>query len=177
MIRRFARPYARAIMDIAKTPQAAAAVRDDLRKFEQVRAAAPDLQKVFANPGIDAGSKLKITRTIGERLGMSELSARVLDVLIRNHRINDLGSIAEAVAEMIRQATGTLAAEVRAAHRLSPDEQASLAQTLEAKFGRRVEVTVTTDPTLLGGFVAKIGSEVFDASVTGKINRFRESLM
>jgi len=33
-----------------------------------------------------------------------------------------------------------------------------------------------TDPKLLGGFVARIGSEVYDASVIGKINRFRETL-
>jgi len=177
MIRRFARPYARAIMDIAKTPEAAAGVRDDLAKFEQARRGANDLQELYANPGFDTETKLKITRTIAQRLGTGELSGRVLEVLIRNHRINDLGSIVEALAEMVRRATGTLAAEVRAAHPLTPKEQASLARTLEAKFGSKVEVTVTTDPALLGGFVAKVGSEVFDASVAGKINRFRESLM
>lgn len=177
MIRRFARPYARAVMDVAKTPQAAAAVRDDLGRFEQARAAARDLQDLYANPGFDADMKLKITRTIAGRLGIGDLASRVLEVLIRNHRINDLGSIVEALAEMIRDATGTLAAEVRAAHHLTPDEEAALARTLEQKFGRKVEVTVTTDPTLLGGFVAKVGSEVFDASVAGKIHRFRESLM
>lgn len=177
MIRRFARPYARAIMDIAKTPQVAAAVRDELARFEQVRAAAKDLQEVYANPGIAADAKRKITRTITQKLSMGELSSRVLEILIQNHRINDLGSIVEGLAEMIRQATGTLAADVRAAHPLSDEERASLARTLEAKFGRKVEVTVTTDPALLGGFIAKVGSEVYDASVSGKINRFRESLI
>ena len=177
MIRRFARPYARAIMDIAQTPTDAGGVRDDLKNFEQVRSGAKDLQEVYANPGIDTDTKLKITHTLAQRIGMGELSTRVLDVLIRNRRINDLGSIVEALAEMIRQATGTLAAEVRAAHQLTPDEQAALAQTLEQKFGRKVEVSIVTDPTLLGGFIAKVGSEVYDASVAGKINRFRESLM
>jgi F-type H+-transporting ATPase subunit delta len=177
MIRRFARPYARAIMDIVQSPQKAAELRDELRKFEQLRAGATDLQEVYANPGVDSESKLKITRALAQRLGLSELAVRVLEVLIRNHRINHLGSIIEALAAMIRQATNTLAADVRAAHRLTPDEQAALEQTLEAKFGRKVEVTVTTDPNLLGGFVAKVGSEVYDASVAGKINRFRESLM
>jgi len=176
MIRRFARPYARAIMDVAKTPTAAGGVRDELRAFENARAASRDLAEVYANPGIDVDTKLKITRSITERLGAGELSSRVLEVLIRNRRINDLGSIVEALAEMIRRATGTLAAEVRAAHHLTPDEQAALARTLEQKFGRKIEVSVTTDPTLLGGFIAKVGSEVYDASVSGKINRFRESL-
>jgi F-type H+-transporting ATPase subunit delta len=176
MIRRFARPYAKAIMEVAKTPAAAAPIRDELSAFERVRSSSIDLQSTYANPGIDLDSKLKITRTIAQRLGVSELGGRVLEVLLRNRRINELGAIVEALAAMIRQATGTLAAEVRAAHRLSSDEEAALERTLEAKFGKKVEVTVTTDPTLLGGFVAKVGSEVYDASVAGKINRFRESL-
>lgn len=177
MIRRFARPYARAIMDTTKTPQAAAAVRDELARFEQARAGAKDLQELYANPGIDGEAKRRITRAIAGKLSMGELSSRVLEILIQNHRINDLGPIVEALAAMIRQATGTLAADVRAAHPLSDEERASLARTLETKFGRKVEVTVTTDPTLLGGFIAKVGSEVYDASVSGKINRFRESLI
>ncbi|HEY6139129.1 MAG TPA: ATP synthase F1 subunit delta [Thermoanaerobaculia bacterium] len=176
MIRRFARPYARAIMDVAKTVQSAAVVRDELARFEQARAGARDLAEVYANPGIDVDTKLEITRSIAQRLGAGELSSRVLEVLIRNRRINDLGSIVEALAEMIRQATGTLAAEVRAAHPLTADEEAALARTLEQKFGRKIEISVTTDPMLLGGFIAKVGSEVYDASVSGKINRFRESL-
>ena len=48
MIRRFARPYARAIMDVAKTPQVAAGVRDELATFEQARAGARDLQELYA---------------------------------------------------------------------------------------------------------------------------------
>src|ERR1043166_7268052 len=124
MIRRFARPYARAIMDVAKTPTAAGGGRDELKSFESA------LAEVYANPGIDVDSKLKITRSVTQRLGIGELSSRVLEVLIRNRRINDLGSIVEALAEMIRQATGTLAAEVRAAHRLTPHEEDPPAPTL-----------------------------------------------
>ena len=44
MIRRFARPYARAIMDVAQTPEKAAALRDEMTVFEQVRKSSTDLQ-------------------------------------------------------------------------------------------------------------------------------------
>jgi F-type H+-transporting ATPase subunit delta len=47
---------------------------------------------------------------------------------------------------------------------------------LEKKVGAKVDLDVTIDPALIGGFVAKIGSEVYDASVAGKIEKFRESL-
>ena len=176
MIRRFARPYARAIMDVSGTPEMANAIRNDLTRFEDVRRTSTELQELYANPGIEHDAKLKVTETIGRRLGLSDLSLKVLDVLIRNRRMNDLDSIVEGLAEMVREATGTVAAEVRSAHRLSETELAELRRTLEKNVGRKVELQVTTDPALLAGFVAKIGSEVYDASVAGKIDKFRESL-
>jgi len=176
MIRRFARPYARAIMDVVKSPEAANEIRHELARFDAARRESVELQEVYANPGIDANAKIGITRTIAQRLALSDMSVKILEVLLGNHRINDLGSIVEAVAEMVRRETGTVAAEVRSAHRLSESETAQLRSTLEAKMGKKVEISVTTDPELLGGFVAKVGSEIYDASVLGKINKFRESL-
>lgn len=176
MIRRFARPYARAVMDVVQTADRGAALLDELRRFETSRRSASELHELYANPGIDLGTKTSVTRTMAQRLGLSDMAVKVLDVLIRNHRINDLGAINEALAALIRDATGTVAAEVRAAQQPSHAEIEELKKTLEKKVGRKVEVDVSVDPSLLGGFVAKIGSEVYDASVAGKINKFRESL-
>lgn len=176
MIRRFARPYARAIIDVVGSPAGAQGVRQDLERFEAARRAAADLQQLYANPGIEHSVKMKVTNAIAGRLGLGELSLKVLDLLVRNHRINDLGGIVEALAAYIREATNTVAADVRTAHALSDAERAELQSTLEKKFGRKVELELTTDPALLGGFVAKVGSEIYDASVVGKIERFRESL-
>jgi F-type H+-transporting ATPase subunit delta len=176
MIRRFARPYARAIMDVVQSADRAAALVDELRRFEQARSGAAELRDLYANPGIDFGSKSGITRTIAQKLGLSDMALKVLEVLLRNHRINDLAAINEALLDLIRRATGTVAASVRAAQQPTPAEIEELKRTLEKKAGRKVEVEVSVDPALLGGFVARIGSEVYDASVAGKINKFRESL-
>lgn len=176
MIRRFARPYARAIMDVMQSPEKTSGVRHELERFEQMRKASSELQELYANPGIERDAKMKVTSTLAKRLGLSEMAVKVLGVLIGNHRINDLESIIGGLAEMIREATNTVAAEVRTANELSDEDKADLQRALEKKAGRKVEMIVTTDPELIGGFVAKIGSQVFDASVLGKIERFRESL-
>ena len=176
MIRRFARPYARAIMDVTGTPEVASKLLGELRQFEKALASSSELHDLYANPGIDADAKLAVTRTIAARLGMSDLAVKVLEILIKNHRTNNVGSINDALSMMINKATGVVVAEVRTAHRLGDDELQKLRQTLEAKVGKRVEVETTVDPTLLGGFVAKIGSEIWNASVAGKIEKFRASL-
>jgi len=176
VIRRFARPYAHAILDVATSPQRANTVRAELEKFDQALQESPELRAIYANPGIENDAKFKITHAIASRLGLSELTGKVLEVLIRNHRINQLTAVVEAVAQMVNDALNIAIVDVRSAHKLNEQELAQLRKTLEQKAGRRVEVRLKTDPSLIGGFVAKIGSEVLDASVAGKINKFRESL-
>jgi len=40
--------------------------------------------------------------------------------------------------------------------------------------GRRVRVSVTVDPSLIGGIVAKVGDTVFDGSVLSRLKELRE---
>lgn len=176
MIRRFARPYARAIMDVTGSPAAANTLRLELEQFEVQRRKTSELQDLYANPGIENDVKLKITEQIASRIGISALAVKVLDVLIRNHRINDLAAINDALAQYVNVALNVAVADVRTAHDLDDNEQNELRQTLEKKLGKKVELRLATDPTLLGGFVAQVGSEIWDASVAGKINKFRASL-
>jgi len=176
VIRRFARPYARAVMDVVQSPEKANEIRHELERFEQACKASADLQELYANPGIEHDTKLRVTAALAKRLGLSDMAVKILGVVIGNHRMNGLESIVDALAEMVREATNTVAAEVRSAHPLNENDQAALRRTLEKKAGRKVELVVSTDPTLIAGFVARIGSEVYDASVLGKIDKFRESL-
>lgn len=176
MIRRFARPYARAIIDVVGTPEKANALRMELSRFEGARRSSPELQELYANPGIEHAAKMKVTSAIAARLGLTPMAIKVLEILITNRRINDLGAINDGVAEFVRASTNTVAASVRTAHALSDAERGELQRTLEQKFGRKVDLEVEVDPELLGGFVARVGSEVYDASVVGKIEKFRDSL-
>jgi F-type H+-transporting ATPase subunit delta len=176
LIRRFARPYATAILDVAGSAEAARKVYDELVRFERARKSSSDLEEVFANPGIDAAAKLAIASRIAGRIGLSPLTLKVLEILINNHRINDLGAIAEGLSIMIHNALDIVIAEVSTAHQLDPAEVRELTTALEKKTGKTVEVQLRTDPTLLGGMVARIGSEIFNASVSGRIEKLRHNL-
>ena len=175
MIRRFARPYARAIMDAAGSPQEASKLRGELLIFANALRGSKELRELYANP-VDEATKLEITRQIARKMKASELATRTLEVLVQHHRINDIGAIVEALQSYVNAALGVAVAEVRSAKQLNPEEIRELADTLSTKVGKKVELDIKTDPKLLGGFVVKIGSEIWDASVAGKINKFRESL-
>lgn len=176
MIRRFARPYARALMDTAGTPAAANELRGELIRFAAALRTTAELRELYANPAIDQQAKLSVTQQLARKMHATDLAARVLEVLVRNNRINDIDAILEALAAYVNKALGVAVAEVRSAKNLNADEIQHLADTLSRRVGKKVELDIRTDSKLLGGFVVKIGSEIWDASVAGKINKFRESL-
>jgi F-type H+-transporting ATPase subunit delta len=176
VIRSFARPYARAILEVAGTVDVAETIHRELTTFEHTRGKSPELVEVFANPAFSTDVKLAVASDIAKRLGLGDLAGRVIQVLVQNHRINRLGSILEALRAAINEKTGRVVAHVKSAHDLTDDERNELRNALEARFGTRVELEVETDQTLLGGFVAQLGSEVYDASVIGQLGKLRESL-
>ena len=176
MIRRFARPYARAIMDAAGSPQKANEIRGELMRFASAMRASEELRDFYANPAVDEAAKIAVTQRLVSKMKASELAGKALEVLVRFHRINDIDAILAALAAYVNEALGVAVAEVRSAKSLSPDEISNLAETLSKKVGKKVELDIRTDKNLLGGFVARIGSEVWDASVRGKIQKFRERL-
>lgn len=176
MIRRFARPYARAIMDAAGSAPKANELRGELMTFAKALQTSHDLRELYSNPAVDFERKKNITQQLAKRMKVSDLAAKTLDVLVRNHRITDLDAILAALAVYVNAKLGVAVAEVRSAKSLNAEEIGQLAETLSKRVGKKVELDIRTDATLLGGFVVKIGSEVWDASVKGKITKFRESL-
>lgn len=176
MIRRFARPYARAIVDVAGSAAKANEVRGELMRFASALRASKELRELYASPAIHMDAKLSVTQQLAKKMKASDLAAKTLEVLARNHRLNDLDAILEALAALVNAALGVAVAYVRSAKSLDAGEIGELAETLSKRTGKKVELDIRTDPKLLGGFVVKIGSLVWDASVAGKISKFRESL-
>jgi F-type H+-transporting ATPase subunit delta len=176
VIRRFARPYAKALSEIITSVEEARKVHEELTRFEKARGGSRELAGLFDHPGVDFKSKRSVIHAVGTKLKISAMGLRVLEVLAGNHRINQLGAILEAWKDLIHQAQGVTVAQVRVAHQLTEQETERLRKTLESKLGRQVELQLSMDPALLGGFVARIGSEVYDGSVTGRIEKFRTSL-
>jgi F-type H+-transporting ATPase subunit delta len=176
MIRSYARPYAKAVMEVAQGAEGARGILDELERFDEARRSSQPLRDAMENPAVALEQRLGITREIAARLELGELTVRVLEVLVRNRRINQLGAVVDALQMMVHDAAGVSVAKVRAAHELDQEQREDLRRALEARFGGRVELEVSTDADLLGGFVAQLGSEIYDASVRGRIESLREAL-
>jgi F-type H+-transporting ATPase subunit delta len=66
-------------------------------------------------------------------------------------------------------------ARVETATPLAPDQQQLLDARLRAQFGQRISLTFHTEPALVGGMRIRLGSDVWDGSVNGRLDRLSES--
>lgn len=163
-------------MDAAGSPAKANEARGELMRFAAALRSSNELRELYANPAVDEATKLKVTDQLARKMKASDLATKILEVLTSNRRINDIDAVLEGLAFYVNRALGVAVAEVRSAKVLTPEEMDQLTATLAKKTGKKVELDIRTDPKLLGGFVVQIGSEIWDASVAGKISKFRESL-
>lgn len=175
-MRRFARPYADALLSTAGSTEEAVEARDQLRRFGEAMEAEPKLRKVVANPAIPQAAKEKILEALADELAIEVLARRFLHALLTRYKLDRLDEILEGIDERLNERLGIVIAEVESAQPLSADEESRLREVLREKLGREVELEISVNPGLLAGFVVKTGSELFDASVKGQLARLTERL-
>ena len=67
-------------------------------------------------------------------------------------------------------------AEVTTATPIDAARVAAIQRSLAEVTGRTVTMATKVDPAIVGGLVARIGSTVYDGSVTRQLERMREQL-
>lgn len=76
-----------------------------------------------------------------------------------------------------RKATPSgLTTKVRSAVPLTPDEQAALRAKLQDRFKQPLELHFEVDPSLLGGVSVRVGDQVIDGSVKGRLDALAQSM-
>jgi F-type H+-transporting ATPase subunit delta len=176
VIRRFARPYAQALLKVAGSTDRAVAVRDQLRALRTAMDEVPGIARMAANPAVPMADKRRVVEAIGERLGLSELASRFVLLLLSNYRLQHLPAVVETLEAELNRRLGVAIAEVTAAQELDEAERERLRATLGRMLDRQIEMKVAVDPTLIAGFRARVGSTLYDASLQGQLDRLASRL-
>lgn len=172
-----ARRYARALFDVAR------AERTDLERIaeelEGVASAVSQhegLQRVLANPAIPAARKRAVMEALLARSPVTPVVARVLLLLADRDRLVLLTDLAEAYRSRLMDHQQVVRAEVTTAVPLPPDRVSALRDGLAQLTGRQVQLDVRIDPAIVGGAVARIGSTVYDGSITTQLEKMKQQL-
>jgi F-type H+-transporting ATPase subunit delta len=174
--------YARAFADVATEAKIdLKAALQQLAAFGNAYAVSHDLRELLSNPSLPLEQKLKVLDAICGRLKTLKQVRNFLAVLIQRDRMGELHEILAETRIEVDERSGMIEAEIVTARELDPVQRKQIEAGVARMAGQtaehsRVRATYSVDPSLLGGARVRVGSTVFDGTVTGQLMRMKEQL-
>lgn len=169
-----ARPYAKAAYAVAQTENALADWSAMLT-FGAAVAADKNMKTVLDHPSLTSEKKAETFIDVCEGK-LSDSGKNFISVLAENNRLTLLPEIAALFELFKAHQERSVDVEVESAFELSAEQQDKLAQALTKKLDRKVNISSSTNPEILGGVIIRAEDLVIDASVRGKLAKLAEAI-
>ena len=138
-------------------------------------AAHPDMQALLSDPEADRGLILSIfTELAGD--GLDREGRNLIALLVENERCLLLGEISRLYERLRRQHLRQRRALIISARPLDEAQIEAFRQKLMADGGGKVEIESRVDESLIGGAIIRIGDEVIDGSIRGRLHQLAETI-
>lgn len=168
--------YAQAVFELGRDAGALEVLEKDFNGFQAAWEASADLRAAARSPLIDPEEKARALVAVAAKLGVSELGRNLLGVAAQNRRAAELPGVISTFRALLARHRGARQVELISAKPLSGAEQASILEALAKSLGAKVEAETRVDESLIGGFVVRVGSRQFDASIKSKLEALRLEL-
>lgn len=169
-----ARPYAEAVFARAQEAGQIEGWSDALATLSAIASDAAMAEQI-GNPNVPrermCGAILEIA---GD--GLSAEAKNLVNLLTANNRLSILPEISSLFEDLTTRHQGVRQVQVLSAFDLNAAQQKDLAGVLKKRLGAEVEMTVETDPSLIGGVEIRTGDLVIDGSVRGKLHKLATEL-
>jgi F-type H+-transporting ATPase subunit delta len=170
--------YARALFDVVLAEGSIERAQEDLQRFSDVVAGSDALTKVFANPAIPTARKKGVVGALLERLGLPVGPVSKLMLLLGDRdRLMLLPEVVRAYRDRVMEHQRVVRGDVTTAIPLPPDALRRIEYGLASATGRTVTLDARVDPSIIGGAITRIGSTVYDGSVTTQLQKMKQALV
>ena len=162
--------YASALFDLARDERQIDSVSASLDKVKAALAESADFKVITTSPLIKREDAGKAMAASAGAMKLDPLTRRFLGVLAANGRLSQLDAVIRTFARLAAAHRGETTAEVTSAFPLKDDQLAALKARLKVNAGTDVAIDAKVDPSILGGIVVRLGSQMIDASIKTKLN-------
>jgi F-type H+-transporting ATPase subunit delta len=150
-------------------------VEDELFRFGRILDREPELSRLLSDTATPVDKRVGLLRDV---LGgkVTPVTATLLEQAVRNPRSRNLHIAAEELSELAAARRDRYVAHVRTPVRMTGEQEQRLTDSLTRLYGRPISLQVELDPDLLGGLVVRVGGELIDGSVAGRLAAARRAL-
>ncbi|GJQ21328.1 MAG: ATP synthase subunit delta [Bacteroidia bacterium] len=170
---RVARRYAEALMTAAEEQKVLNEVAADLESLERLLKESREFGLFLRSPVITTEKKRAVLRELFQKR-MSPLTANFLDLMAEKGREALLQDVLQQFFVLRDEQLGIVPVEIRTAVEMSEDQREKIRRKFEQITRKNVRLAFSLDKQVKGGFVARIGDTMFDASVRHQLEVLRK---
>ncbi|MFT8320430.1 MAG: F0F1 ATP synthase subunit delta [Bacillus sp. (in: firmicutes)] len=168
--------YALALFQIAKEVGSVDQLEEEVRVVKTLFTTSSELHLVFKSPNISLEKKKELVKNAFA--STSSHLQNLLMLLIDRHREDYIAEICDQFLYLINEEKGIADAKVYSVRPLSDDEKRAISATFAAKVGKvSLNIENIVESNLLGGIIVRIGNQIFDGSLQGKLDRLQRKLL
>ena len=171
-----ARRYAKAVFTVGSENGKLEDYNAALQAVATLYAENTDVVDALTNPLYPIELREKVMAGVVKSMDVDTVMGNFLNLLVEKKRADILPEIAEEFKVMVDEAQNISHGTVISAVELSDELHNKIQDTLEKLTGKKVELTTSVDPTIIGGMIAKVGDLVLDGSIKTQLAGLKESI-
>lgn len=173
-----ARPYAEAVFQLAVSTDKLAQW-SDLLSFLNCAVQDPQLLALIHHPRVDKTTLATFLCELCDAqpaLTVDEQAKHFIHLLSANRRLAVIPQLFKQFEANKALHENYLKVSLVSAYEVSPEQEATLQHMLQQRFGKRAEVEISIDNSLIGGWIVRTGNQVIDMSVRGRLQQLATEL-
>jgi F-type H+-transporting ATPase subunit delta len=169
-----AQVYARSLFEVAKEHDQLDEVREQIAQFADALEQSRDLRIFFFSPYFSTQEKKEgMAKAV---VGADETVLNFLELLLENHRMPVIFRVRREFDRMWEEEHRLLPVQITSAITLDDQVVQRIGDEIGRQTDRRVNLTTTVDPDVLGGIVLRVGNSILDASVRNRLEQLRKEV-
>lgn len=162
--------YAKATLNLAKEKGLVEEINNDMLLIDKTISDNDDLMNMLKSPIIkSAVKKTVLTELFGDKI--NSISHGVINLLIENNRLQLLPLVATEYTIIYDFLQGVEVAQVTSAVPLTKGIETRILNRVKEMSGKDVTLNNIIDPSIIGGFILRVGDKQFDSSVSGQLKQ------
>lgn len=173
-----ARRYAAALFEIGLDQGVLDPLQESLCAFSQAMRTVQLFATFLTNSEIPRRRREALISAVCELLGCSDLAKDFFFVMLAKERFDLVPYVADIFQDLVTRAKNLIRAEVIVADEsLVVEVSKRITELLEQKLSQPTQCESHVDPALIGGVMLKLGDTILDASVRGRLDKLKQTLL
>jgi len=166
--------YARSLFEVAQEQDKLDKLRDELGEFADALNESRELQVFLFSPYFSTKEKSEgLDKAIS---GADETFVNFLKLLIDKHRMPVVFRVRAEFDKLWEDENRLLPVTITSAVELPKDTVKHIGDRISEQTERKVDLSATVDPDILGGIIVRVGNSVLDASIRNRLENFRKQV-